>query len=107
LGRLDASRGALAEHVGEVRRLLLLGELAAQREQRAVAAVVLERGGGLRQAFGDSTQAVRRDGGCQRPVGGAGGPIGPLPAEAENRLPVVARTCAQQRREEPDGVVGI
>src|SRR5439155_7473216 len=70
-------------------------------------AVVLERGGGLRQAFGDSTQTVSRDGGCQRPVGGAGGPIGPLPAEAENRLPVVARTCAQQRREEPDGVVGI
>ena len=62
LARLDAPLGALAEDVREVGRFLLLGELAAQREQGAVAAMVLERGSGFGEPFGDAAEPVRREG---------------------------------------------
>src|SRR6267143_934192 len=106
-GGLDAALSALAEDLRQVRGLLLLGELVAQRQQRSVAPVLLERRGRLRQAFRRPPEPVRRDGGDQGPVRRAGRPLRALPAEPQDPFPIVAGARPQQHGREPNRIVGV
>ncbi len=93
--------------LGQVGRPLLLGQLGAQRQERAVAAMVLQRRLHLGQPLGDAGQPVRRNGRDQRPLRCAPRPLGALAAEAQHRLPVVARARADQHAVEADLVVAV